>query len=124
MTHGSARNVSYSELRRTLLEADALRYDGPSGFNRFLPIMTDPMEDCLDAWTLLSALAAHMKNLKVHLLATCNNYRDPALVAKVVATVDHVGNGRLILILGVGWFELEHGTRPVNERGVRSTRSN
>jgi F420-dependent oxidoreductase-like protein len=62
----------------------------------------------LECYTLLSALAQHTERVRLSALVTGNTYRNPALLAKEVTTLDHVSGGRAQLGIGAGWFELEH----------------
>ena len=62
----------------------------------------------LEGWTLLTAIAPLTQRLRLGVLATGNTYRNPALLAKMCTTLDHITGGRMILGLGAGWYEHEH----------------
>lgn len=68
----------------------------------------NPAGPCLEGWTLLAALAAQTRRLRVGIMATANTFRNPALLAKMAATVDIIANGRLNFGIGTGWSEREH----------------
>lgn len=65
-------------------------------------------QNCMDAWTLLAALAAATKKIRLGTLVTCNSYRHPSLLAKIAATVDMISKGRLWFGYGAGWKEEEY----------------
>jgi F420-dependent oxidoreductase-like protein len=73
-----------------------------------LPMLGAPDNEMLECYTLLSALAQHTERVRLSALVTGNTYRNPALLAKEVTTLDHVSGGRAQLGIGAGWFELEH----------------
>jgi alkanesulfonate monooxygenase SsuD/methylene tetrahydromethanopterin reductase-like flavin-dependent oxidoreductase (luciferase family) len=61
-----------------------------------------------ETWTLLSAIAGFTSDVNVGSLVLCNDYRNPALVAKMAATLDVISEGRLELGMGAGWHEPEY----------------
>ncbi len=91
-------------------EADSSGFDTVLVMDHFyqLPMLGDPDAFMLECYSLLSALARETKNVRLSALVTGNTYRNPAVLAKTVTTLDIVSEGRAQLGIGAGWFELEH----------------
>jgi F420-dependent oxidoreductase-like protein len=66
---------------------------------------TDPM---LEAYATLAALATQTSRVKLGTLVTGVTYRNPALLAKTVTTLDIISKGRAIMGIGAAWNESEH----------------
>ena len=62
----------------------------------------------LEGWTRLTYLAALFPHLKVGHLVLGQGYRNPALLAKMGATLQYLTGGRFILGIGAGWHEEEY----------------
>jgi len=90
--------------------AEASSYDRVMLMDHFyqLPMIGAPDEPMFECYTMLAALAQHTKKVRLSALVTGNTYRNPALLAKTLTTLDHVSHGRATLGIGCGWFELEH----------------
>jgi alkanesulfonate monooxygenase SsuD/methylene tetrahydromethanopterin reductase-like flavin-dependent oxidoreductase (luciferase family) len=66
-----------------------------------------PERGPLEAWTLLSALAAVTERVRLGPLVACAAFHPPGLLAKMAATVAEVSGGRFVLGIGAGWNETE-----------------
>lgn len=64
--------------------------------------------DYLECLTTTSYLLPLYPNLKFGQIVLCNNYRDPALLAKMSSTLQVLSGGRFILGIGAGWFQEEY----------------
>jgi len=73
-----------------------------------LPPLGGPTQPMLEAYTLLGGLAARTRRVKLGTLVTGVTYRNPALLAKMVTTLDIISSGRAMLGLGAAWYEEEH----------------
>ena len=61
-----------------------------------------------ECFTLLSAVAAITERIKIGQLVTCNSYRNPSLLAKMLSTLDIISKGRVELGIGACWYEQEY----------------
>lgn len=91
-------------------EAEAAGFDSVFVMDHFyqLPMLGTPDQPMLEAYTALGGLATATRNVQLGTLVTGNTYRNPTLLAKAITTLDVMSQGRAILGVGTGWFELEH----------------
>ncbi|OZM78137.1 LLM class flavin-dependent oxidoreductase [Pseudonocardia sp. MH-G8] len=95
--------VDYDDILRVWREADTIpEIEHAWLFDHLMPIGGDPDGPILEGWTLLSALAAQTRRLRLGLLVTSNRFRPPAVLAKIATTVDIVSGGRLDFGIGAG----------------------
>lgn len=95
--------VSYDDILRVWREADDIpEIEHAWLYDHLMPIFGDPNGPSFEGWTLLSALAAQTRRLRLGLLVTSNRFRPPAMLAKIAATVDIVSAGRLDFGIGAG----------------------
>ncbi len=90
------------------IRADRLGYDTLWTWDHLYPIVGSSDGPMFEAWLTLAAWAQATENVRIGLMVGANTFREPALVAKMAATLDHISNGRAILGIGAAWFEEEH----------------
>jgi F420-dependent oxidoreductase-like protein len=106
--------TSVAELFPTVIaqarEAQSAGFDSVFVMDHFyqLPMLGSPDQPMLEAYTALGALATATEDVLVGTLVTGNTYRNPTLLAKIITTLDVISQGRAVLGIGTGWFELEH----------------
>ena len=99
---------TYDELRDIALAVEAAGTGSLWIADHFFGGTGDPEKNCLEAWTLIAALARDTTTLRLGTMVTCVGYRSPALLAKTVASVDHLSGGRIDFGVGAGWKENEY----------------
>jgi alkanesulfonate monooxygenase SsuD/methylene tetrahydromethanopterin reductase-like flavin-dependent oxidoreductase (luciferase family) len=96
-------HTSYEQLLRTWQQADAVPgLEHAWLWDHMLPLSGPKDGPVLEGWTLLTALAAQTRRLRLGLLVTNNQIRQPAVLGKIASTLDVISGGRLILGLGAG----------------------
>ena len=90
------------------LEAEELGFDHAWLVDHLVDTDGAPEDGCLEAWTLLAAIAAKTTRIRLGVLVSSNTFRHPAILLKEAVTVDHISGGRLVLGIGTGWHEDEH----------------
>ena len=100
----------FGNLVKQAKAAEAAGFDRVLLMDHFyqLPGIGNPDDYMLECYTTLAALAQHTDSVRLSALVTGNTYRNPAVLAKIITTLDHVSNGRASLGIGSGWFEMEH----------------
>jgi F420-dependent oxidoreductase-like protein len=76
--------------------------------DHYLSVMGRRERGSLDAWATLAGLAARTSRIRLGTMVSPATFRHPSVLAKMVATVDHISGGRAELGLGAGWHQDEH----------------
>lgn len=102
-----APTFEISVLHEFWRNADELGFHSVSNYDHFYGL-TDPAAPTLEGWTSLAAMAVIVKTARVGCMVSSVTYRNPAMLAKMAVTVDHLSGGRLDFGIGAGWHEAEH----------------
>ena len=108
--HTGPQNCTIDDLREVWHLADRSGFHWLSIWDHFYPAMINPNDaqgSCFEAVSIMTALAAETAHTRIGSLVYCMAYRHPAVLAKAMATVDHVSGGRMELGLGAGWSQIE-----------------
>ena len=96
----------FETVARQVEAAEASGFDSVFLMDHFyqLPGLGTPDQYMLECYTPLAALAGRTRRVRLSALVTGNTYRNPALLAKIITTLDIVSGGRAMLGIGAGWL--------------------
>ncbi len=103
-----APTFDYPVLEQFWRTADGLgAFHGIWDYDHFYGLV-DPAQQTFEGWTVLAGMAVLTRQARVGCLVSSVTYRNPAMLAKMAVTVDHMSGGRLEFGIGAGWHEDEH----------------
>jgi alkanesulfonate monooxygenase SsuD/methylene tetrahydromethanopterin reductase-like flavin-dependent oxidoreductase (luciferase family) len=100
--------TDWDSFERSAIRIDELGYEHLWTWDHLHAIFGDPYQPIFEGYTTLAAWAKVTRRARLGLLVGANTFRNPALVAKMAVTLDHISGGRAILGIGGAWFETEH----------------
>lgn len=133
--HTGPQDIELAELRKLWRHSDAAGFDLITIWDH---LHESPPRDgngpCYESIATLSALALETQRSRIGCLCFGICYRNPALLAKSLTTIDHLSGGRLTVGIGAGWHKPDHegygfGLPPAKERldrlseGIRMMRT-
>jgi F420-dependent oxidoreductase-like protein len=89
--------------------ADNIGFDSIYAYDHLIPFYkNDLYKNIFECLTLLSSVTTITKRIKIGQIVTCNSYRNPSLLAKMISTLDVISHGRSELGIGAGWYGQEY----------------
>ncbi|MHA1256581.1 MAG: LLM class flavin-dependent oxidoreductase [Promethearchaeota archaeon] len=118
-------SMDYEKMRKYALKVEELGFDSIHSPDHLIgmnmPPRQRPEDPLFESWTLMTALAVETQKIKIGHVVLCNGFRNPALLAKMISTLDHISNGRVLAWLGAGWYkkEFRQYSYPFPKAGIR-----
>jgi F420-dependent oxidoreductase-like protein len=103
-----SQQTSWPQFRDAAVRAENVGWASVWTWDHLLAIFGPWEQPILEGWMTLSATAAVTSRIRLGLMVGANTFRNPALVAKMITTLDHISGGRAYLGIGGAWFETEH----------------
>jgi F420-dependent oxidoreductase-like protein len=99
---------TYQMVREIAQTAEKLGFESIWVSDHFFMTMDSINTNCLECWTTLTSIAVNTKKIRLGPMVASQNYRNPALMANIAASLDHISNGRVYYGVGAGWKEIEY----------------
>jgi alkanesulfonate monooxygenase SsuD/methylene tetrahydromethanopterin reductase-like flavin-dependent oxidoreductase (luciferase family) len=100
--------TAYPVIRSMAVAAEAGGLDSLWVYDHLLFRFDGEESGLHECWTILAAVADATARVELGTLVMCTSFRNPGVLAKMAATLDHISDGRLILGIGAGWHDPEY----------------
>src|SRR3954447_9545619 len=94
---------AWARTRDVAWQAESLGFESIWLFDHFHTVPRPTDEITFESFTSLAALAAQTKRVRIGHIVICTAFRNPALTAKMISTMDVISDGRMELGIGAGW---------------------
>ena len=102
------QNTTWPAMRDAAQLADRIGIDSVWTWDHFYALSGEEERPNFEAFSILAAFAAVTKRVRLGPMVSGVTYRHPAVLANIVATIDHVSSGRMICGIGAAWNQTEH----------------
>jgi alkanesulfonate monooxygenase SsuD/methylene tetrahydromethanopterin reductase-like flavin-dependent oxidoreductase (luciferase family) len=100
--------TDWPSLLDAAVRAEQVGFDSIWTWDHVYPIVGSHAGPIFESWVTLTAWAMATERVRLGHMVVANTFREPALTAKMAATLDHVSGGRFTLGMGAAWFRTEH----------------
>ena len=100
--------TDWPAFRATHIRAEELGYDSLWTMDHIYPPFEPSDGPIFEAFTAMTAIAEITSRATISVMVASNTYRNPAMLTKIITTIDHISGGRAVLAVGAGWSEHEH----------------